>query len=55
MGTTINFTRSFLKHILKRTLYIVDLEDIDPDEAKNLLWILGNNVDELHLNFTIDR
>lgn len=27
----VDFTRSFLKHILRKTLYIKDLEDIDPE------------------------
>lgn len=51
----IDLTKSFLKHILQKPLYINDLEDIDPEEAKNLIFVLNNNVDELELNFTLDR
>jgi len=29
----IDFTRSFLKHILRRNLYFNDLEDLDPEAA----------------------
>lgn len=51
----INLTKSFLKHLLGSTLYVEDLEDIDPDTAKSLKWILQNNIgfdDDLGLNFT---
>ncbi|KAL4429870.1 hypothetical protein ABPG74_022893 [Tetrahymena malaccensis] len=51
----VDFTKSFLKHILHKTLYISDLEDIDPDEANNLLWILDNDVTDLCLTHSIDR
>lgn len=27
----IDFTKSFLKHIFKKDLYITDLDDIDPE------------------------
>ncbi len=27
----VDFTRSMLKHLLRKTLYISDLEDIDPE------------------------
>ena len=30
------------------------MEDIDPDEAKNLIYVLENDVTDLELNFTID-
>lgn len=36
----VNFTKSFLKHILGATLYVEDLDDIDPYTAKGLMWIL---------------
>jgi len=36
----INLTRSFLKHIIGKDIYISDFEDIDPNLAKNLIWIL---------------
>jgi hypothetical protein len=49
----INFTKSFLKHMLGALLYVEDLEDLEPDTAKGLLWILKNYVDEdIGLNFT---
>jgi hypothetical protein len=39
--------------MLGALLYVEDLEDIEPDTAKGLLWILKNYVDEdLGLNFT---
>jgi hypothetical protein len=30
----VDLTRSMLKHILKKTLYIKDMEDIDPEQSK---------------------
>ena len=36
-------------------LYISDLEDIDPDEANNLNWVLENDVTGLSLTFSIHR
>lgn len=33
-------------------MYISDLEDIDPELTKNLLWILENDISELCLDFT---
>lgn len=50
----INFTKSFLKHILGYTLYVEDLEDIDPATTKSLLWILANDVGDgdLGIDFT---
>ena len=42
----INFTKSVLKHILGKDLYIADLGDLDGDLSKQLLWILKNKVDE---------
>jgi len=41
----VDLSRSFLKHILRKDLYISDLEDIDADLTKNLLWILENSID----------
>ena len=40
----INFTKSFLKHLLGNKIYVEDLFDIDPDTAKSLLWILDNHI-----------
>ena len=49
----VNFTKSFLKHILGAALYVEDLEDIDPQTARSLIWILKNYIgDELGHNFT---
>ncbi|KRX01040.1 HECT-domain-containing protein [Pseudocohnilembus persalinus] len=50
----VDFTVSFLKHILKKNLIIQDLEDIDPEQAKNLHWILENDINELDLTFSYD-
>jgi hypothetical protein len=42
--------------MLGALLYVEDLEDIEPDTAKGLLWILKNYVDEdLCLNFTYEE
>jgi len=54
----INFTKSFLKHMLRKTLYVNDLQDIDPELSKNLTWMLENNMDDNDLgydfSYTID-
>ena len=42
----VTVTRSFLKHILGKPLFLNDLEEIDPQLAKNLEWILDNNITE---------
>jgi hypothetical protein len=39
----VDLTRSILKHLLKKTLYITDMEDLDPELSKHLLWMLGIN------------
>jgi len=38
-----SFSRSFYKHILGLKLTIHDLEDIDPDLYKSLIWMLEND------------
>jgi len=51
----VSFAKSFLKHILNQNLYVKDLEDLDPEYAKNLEWILNNQIleeDELGITFT---
>jgi hypothetical protein len=50
-------TKSFLKHILGATLYVQDLEDIDPSIANGLIWILENKIveDELSMMFTYEK
>ena len=53
-----NLAKSFLKHLLGTTLYIEDLEDIDPQTAKSLKWMLDNDIgygDMLGLNFTYEK
>jgi hypothetical protein len=53
----VSLTKSFLKHILGSTLYVEDLEDIDPEAAKSLMWFLNNDVgydDDLGLAFTYE-
>jgi len=36
----IEFTKSFLKHMIGKQIYISDLEDIDPEESKNLIYLI---------------
>ena len=50
----IDLTKSFLKQILGLDLYISDLNDIDPSLAKNLIWMLNNDIsqEDLCLDFT---
>ncbi len=48
-----DLSRSFIKHILKKDIYIEDFSDLDIDFAKNLVWILDNDIDEVGLDFTI--
>ncbi len=40
----VNFSKCFLKHILRKNLNFKDLEDIDPELSRNLMWILENNI-----------
>ncbi|EAS07044.2 HECT domain ubiquitin transferase (macronuclear) [Tetrahymena thermophila SB210] len=51
----IDLTRSFLKHILRKQLCVSDYEDIDPKTAKNLLWMLENDVTGSDLTYTITQ
>jgi hypothetical protein len=41
------FTRSFYKHLLAVPLSLKDLEDVDPDYYKSLMYILDHDVDEV--------
>ncbi len=50
----VNFTKSFLKHILDKEPAISDLEDYDADLAKNLQWMLENNVEDISATFTYE-
>lgn len=36
----IDITKSLIKQILKKPLYINDMEDIDPEETRSLLWLV---------------
>ncbi|XP_048349784.1 E3 ubiquitin-protein ligase HACE1 isoform X2 [Sphaerodactylus townsendi] len=48
----IYFTRSFYKHILGIPVNYQDVESIDPEYAKNLQWILDNDISDLGLELT---
>ncbi|EGR34353.1 E3 ubiquitin-protein ligase, HECT-domain, putative [Ichthyophthirius multifiliis] len=48
----VNFCKSFLKHMLKKNVYIKDLEDIDPELSRNLSWMLENEIDDLMYDFS---
>uniref|UniRef100_A0A4W3HT69 E3 ubiquitin-protein ligase HACE1 n=1 Tax=Callorhinchus milii TaxID=7868 RepID=A0A4W3HT69_CALMI len=45
----IYFTRSFYKHILGIPVNYQDVASIDPEYAKNLQWILDNDISDLGL------
>jgi len=47
--------RNFLWFSIEKPLNFHDLEDIDADKAKNLLWTLQNDVSELEITFSVDR
>ena len=49
-----HFTKSFLKHLLQKDITLSDLEDSDPGLAKNLQWILDNDIDDIGLDFTYE-
>lgn len=38
--------------MVDRNLYVSDLEDIDPELSRNLIWMLENNVDDLMYDFS---
>lgn len=46
------FTRSFYKHILGIPVDYTDVASIDPEYAKNLQWILDNDITDLGLDLT---
>uniref|UniRef100_A0A6Q2X443 E3 ubiquitin-protein ligase HACE1 n=1 Tax=Esox lucius TaxID=8010 RepID=A0A6Q2X443_ESOLU len=48
----IYFTRSFYKHILGIPVNYQDVSSIDPEYAKNLQWILDNDISDLGLELT---
>ncbi|XP_065067816.1 E3 ubiquitin-protein ligase HACE1-like [Rhopilema esculentum] len=47
-----SFTRSFYKHILGIPVDYKDVASMDPDYAKNLQWILDNDISNLGLDLT---
>ena len=55
INVEVDLTRSLLKHIFKKDLYIADLDDIDAELSKNLQFILDNDVSELGMSFSYDR
>jgi E3 ubiquitin-protein ligase HUWE1 len=49
------FTRSFYKHILGRSVDYRDVEAIDPEYYKSLVWMLENDItDIIDLTFSVD-
>jgi E3 ubiquitin-protein ligase HUWE1 len=54
MTIDINFPNAFLKQFLGKEISTRDLQDWDPDLAKNLQWVLENNIDEMDFNFTYE-
>lgn len=49
------FTRSFYKHILNRSVDYRDVEAIDPEYYKSLVWMLENDItDVIDLTFSIE-
>ncbi|KAI8637213.1 hypothetical protein BD408DRAFT_447787 [Parasitella parasitica] len=49
------FTRSFYKHILGRTVDYRDVEALDPEYYKSLVWMLDNDItDIIDLTFSIE-
>ena len=51
------FTRAFYKHILQQKLTIYDMEDIDPEFFKSLLFMLEHEgiIENLELTFTYEE
>ncbi|KAI8081696.1 uncharacterized protein BX664DRAFT_376387, partial [Halteromyces radiatus] len=49
------FTRSFYKHILNRSVDYRDVEAVDPEYYKSLVWILDNDItDIIDLTFSME-
>lgn len=49
------FTRSFYKHILRLLVDFKDLEAVDPEFYKSLVWILENDItDVVELSFSVE-
>ena len=50
------FSRSVYKHMLGKPVDHKDLESIDPEYYKSLVWMLENDIDGvLELNFSVER
>lgn len=50
------FTRSFYKHMLGMPLTYEDIEGVDPEYYKNLIWMLSNDItDVLDLTFSAEN
>ncbi|EGD77834.1 hypothetical protein PTSG_08925 [Salpingoeca rosetta] len=51
----VTFTKSFYKHLLGLPLTLKDLQDVDPDVHRSMIWILENTVTEdMELYFVAD-
>eukprot|EP01119_Soliformovum_irregulare_P013378 TRINITY_DN3548_c0_g1_i1.p1 TRINITY_DN3548_c0_g1~~TRINITY_DN3548_c0_g1_i1.p1 ORF type:complete len:946 (+),score=374.07 TRINITY_DN3548_c0_g1_i1:113-2950(+) len=50
-----HFTHSFYKHILGQPVSYTDMEAVDPEFYKSLLWILENDVSDLSLTFSTEQ
>lgn len=50
------FTMPFYKRMLNKKLVMKDIESIDPEFYKSLVWIKENNIDEcgLELYYSVD-
>ena len=50
------FTMPFYKRMLNKKLIMKDIESIDPEFYKSLVWIKENNIDEcgLELYYSVD-
>lgn len=49
------FTRSFYKHILNRSVDYRDVEAVDPEYYKSLVWMLDNDItDVIDLTFSME-
>jgi len=52
---TVHFALPLLKHILSVPISLSDLEFLDDEVYKNLIWIRENPVEYLYLNFTVQK
>lgn len=52
---TVHFALPLLKHILAVPISLSDLEFLDDEVYKNLIWIRENPVEYLYLNFTVQK